>query len=143
MKAVLTDSVLTEEGAVALAKEKIKFSGGLIDRIKFIFNSFSVTRFKLILQHSPTAQYNLIAFALAMLVIFFPHIAHATDLLAAQKTDANDTFGHGSTLEWTLYVAETIVSVTGYIKTRNPMVFVGLIIIILVTRTFFTLASGQ
>ncbi|MGC0982800.1 protein TraE [Pantoea agglomerans] len=62
--------------------------------------------------------------------------------VAAQKQDAKDTFGHGSTVEWGFYIGEIIISIGGYIKTRNPMLFVGgLAFLIVITRTFFALAG--
>lgn len=85
---------------------------------------------------------NVTLIALAMLFFALPHFAGATDLLATQKQDAKDTFGHGSTVEWGLYIAEIIISIGGYIKTRNPMLFVGgLAFLIVITRTFFSLAG--
>jgi len=85
---------------------------------------------------------NVTLVALAMLCFALPHLAGATDLLAAQKQDAKDTFGHGSTVEWGFYIGEIIISIGGYIKTRNPMLFVGgLAFLIVITRTFFALAG--
>lgn len=85
---------------------------------------------------------NVTLVALAMLCFALPHLAGATDLLSAQKQDAKDTFGHGSTVEWGMYIAEVIISIGGYIKTRNPMLFVGgLAFLIVITRTFFALAG--
>jgi len=85
---------------------------------------------------------NIMLVCLAIVVFALPHLAGATDLLAAQKQDAKDTFGHGSTVEWGMYIAEVIISIGGYIKTRNPMLFVGgLAFLIVITRTFFALAG--
>lgn len=85
---------------------------------------------------------NVMLVCLAIAVFALPHLAGATDLLAAQKQDAKDTFGHGSTVEWGMYIAEVIISIGGYIKTRNPMLFVGgLAFLIVITRTFFALAG--
>lgn len=85
---------------------------------------------------------NLMLICLAMVFIALPHLVRAEDLLASQKQDAKDTFGHGSTVEWGLYIGEIILSVGLYMKTRNPMIFVGgLVFLIVVTRTFFSLAG--
>jgi type IV conjugative transfer system pilin TraA len=85
---------------------------------------------------------NVMLVCLAIAVFAMPHLAGATDLLAAQKQDAKDTFGHGSTVEWGFYIGEIIISIGGYIKTRNPMLFVGgLAFLIVITRTFFALAG--
>lgn len=128
--------------AVALPDSGLDRSGNIIIRFKKSLGSFSLSGLKNSVRQSPSANYNLALFTLMLAVVFFPHIANAEDLLKSQKADANDTFGHGSTVEWVLYIAEIIVSVVGYIKTRNPMVFAGLVILILITRAFFTLAGS-
>ncbi|MBW1215803.1 type IV conjugative transfer system pilin TraA [Pantoea allii] len=85
---------------------------------------------------------NAILVCMAILVFALPHIGHATDLLAGQKQDAKDTFGHGSTVEWGIYICEIILSAGLYMKTRNPMHFVGgLAFLIVITKTFFALAG--
>ncbi|KAF6653110.1 conjugal transfer protein TraA [Enterobacteriaceae bacterium EKM102V] len=85
---------------------------------------------------------NVMLACLAIAVFTLPHFAGATDLLATQKQDAKDTFGHGSTVEWGLYIAEIILSVGAYIKVRNPMILVGGIpFLIVITRVFFSLAG--
>jgi type IV conjugative transfer system pilin TraA len=141
MKSVITDSGITEGVAVALPEGKNKLQGKIIGNLKFYFNFFYENCIKPNFQRSPAVQKNFIFFILALVVVIFPHIVHATDLLVSQKTDANDTFGHGSTVEWALYVAEVIMSVAGFIKTRNPLVFGGLILLIIITRAFFTIIS--
>lgn len=85
---------------------------------------------------------NVLLVCLAIAAFSLPHFAGATDLLATQKQDAKDTFGHGSTVEWGLYIAEIILSVGAYIKVRNPMILVGGIpFLIVITRVFFSLAG--
>ncbi|MCX0502145.1 type IV conjugative transfer system pilin TraA [Erwinia billingiae] len=142
MKSLTTISGKPASVAVALPESGPDRSGNIITRIKNSFSSFSLSPLKVSLRQSPAAQRNLALFALMLAVVIFPHIAGAEDLLKSQKADANDTFGHGSTVEWVLYIAEIIVSVVGYIKTRNPMVFAGLVILILITRAFFSLAGS-
>jgi len=85
---------------------------------------------------------NVLLMALVILVLALPHLVRAEDLLSSQKQDAKDTFGHGSTVEWGLYIAEIIISIITFIKTRNPALFVGgLAFLIVITRTFFALAG--
>lgn len=100
--------------------------------------------FSLLLRH----RANVLLMALAILAILailafaLPHLVRAEDLLASQKADAKDTLGHGSTVEWGLYIAEIILSVGAYIKVRNPMILVGGIpFLIVITRVFFSLAG--
>jgi len=139
MKSVMSDPGITEGVAVALPEGESKLQGGVIGSLKFGFNHFYSNRLKYSLCQSPSAKRNLILFALALSVIIVPHLVQATDLMATQKSDANDTFGHGSTVEWVIYLCEVIVSATGFIKTRNPMVFTGLVMLVLITRAFFTI----
>ena len=85
----------------------------------------------------PAFRFTLLLWALMLVATAFPHLAHATDLLKTQQQDASDTFGlQSSVMRW-IYFAEIIISVVGFIKTRNPLVFVGLIIVLLVTRAFY------
>ena len=85
---------------------------------------------------------NVLLMALVILALALPHLVRAEDLLSSQKQDAKDTFGHGSTVEWGLYIAEIIISIITFIKTRNPAPFVGgLAFLIVITRTFFALAG--
>ncbi len=85
---------------------------------------------------------NVLLMALAILAFALPHLVRAEDLLSSQKQDAKDTFGHGSTVEWGLYIGEIIISIITFIKTRNPALFVGgLVFLIVITRTFFALAG--
>ena len=139
MKAVLTDSAMAEGVAVALPEEGNKHQGGVIGHVKYLFNSFSLTRIKSVIKHSPAAKRQAVFLTLALAAIIFPHFVRAEDLLASQKANANDTFGHGSTVEWYLYVGEILVSVFAYIKARNPMVFGGLLIVMLATRSLFAI----
>lgn len=141
MKAVLSDSITEEGAAVALPvenKNQANNIGSLFSRIKLL----SLPRFKHSLKNSPGAQRNLIYFALMLTVVVFPHFAGAEDLLKTQKADTTDTFGHGSTVEYMLYVGEIIISIVGFIKSRNPMVFTGMIMVLLATRALFALAGG-
>ncbi|MCK8417590.1 type IV conjugative transfer system pilin TraA [Erwinia amylovora] len=61
----------------------------------------------------------------------------STDLLQAQQTTVNSTFGHGSSLEKYFYIAEVFMSLIAYFRTRTPMVFIGLIMVIIFTRIAF------
>jgi type IV conjugative transfer system pilin TraA len=63
------------------------------------------------------------------------------DLLSSQQTTVNNTFGHGSTLEKWFYFAEIIISLFTYFKVRTPMVFMGLIMVIIFTRIGFGIAG--
>ncbi|WP_261643014.1 type IV conjugative transfer system pilin TraA [Erwinia mallotivora] len=142
MNTALSTPLNKGEVAVALPDGNGKRLVKKISHLRSVYNTFTLPRIKTFFINSPRAQHNLVFFALLLAVVIFPHIAGAEDLLKSQKTDANDTVGHGSTVEWVLYVAEVIVSVVSYIKTRNPMVFAGLIILILITRAFFSLIGS-
>jgi hypothetical protein len=48
----------------------------------------------------------------------------------------------GTGVRWGLYIAEVLISAAAYMKTRNPMLFVGgLAFLIVITRSFFALAG--
>lgn len=63
------------------------------------------------------------------------------DLLSSQQQTVQNTFGHGSTLEKWFYFAEIIISLFAYFRVRTPMVFMGLIIVIIFTRIGFGIAG--
>lgn len=60
-----------------------------------------------------------------------------SDLLQSQQTTVNSTFGHGSSLEKWCYFAEVFLSLMAYFRMRTPMVFIGLIMVIIFTRVAF------
>ncbi|MBN1090594.1 type IV conjugative transfer system pilin TraA [Pantoea sp. 1B4] len=122
--------------AVALPDEVKTHSGNVFSRTANRFHSAS-SLFLTSLKSSPSFRHSLMLCALMLVVVVFPHIANATDLLKTQQQDASDTFGlQSSVMRW-IYFAEIIISVVGFIKTRNPLVFVGLIVVLLVTRAFY------
>ena len=71
--------------------------------------------------------------SLTVFVSFISSNAFAADLLAeAVNGDVKDTFGAGSAF-WKLFIlADIIVAGTAAIKTKSPMVFAGVFIIVLV-----------
>jgi type IV conjugative transfer system pilin TraA len=73
---------------------------------------------------------------------FIPGIALADDsgdLLSSQQQTVNSTFGHGSSLEKWFYMTEVFLSLITYFKVRTPMVFIGLVMVIIFTRIGFGL----
>lgn len=80
---------------------------------------------------------------LILISLMASHAAFAAggDLLAAQDSTVTDTFGHGSSLEKYFYYAEIIMALFAYIRSRSPMVFVGLVMVIIFTRIGFGLAG--
>ncbi|MBP2200565.1 type IV conjugative transfer system pilin TraA [Pantoea cypripedii] len=130
MKVVTGKPALAEGAAEACPAFRTALPSGFIGTL---YRSFS-----LLWRH----RANVLLIALAVLFFALPHLVRAEDLLSSQKQDAKDTFGHGSTIEWGLYIAEVLISIGAYIKTRNPMLFVGgLGFLIVVTRVLFSLAG--
>lgn len=130
MKVVLTQPALAEGAAEACPAFRTAASSLFIGMLRGAFS--------LIYRH----RIHLLLLCLVAVFIALPHSGHAQDLLINQKQDAKDTFGHGSTVEWGLYIAEVIVSAGLYMKTRNPMLFVGgLAFLVVITRSFFALAG--
>lgn len=134
MKVVTSRPAPVQGGAVAYPALSGAAPQGLIGITRRAFSQMSA--------YGNRHRANLLLMALAILAFALPHLVRAEDLLASQKGDAKDTFGHGSTVEWGLYIAEIILSIGAYIKVRNPMILVGGIpFLIVITRVFFSLAG--
>lgn len=67
--------------------------------------------------------------------------ASGTDLLSGQNMLVYATFGSDSTIIKWFYLAEILFSLYLFIKARNPMIFLGLIGIMVFTRVAFGIAS--
>lgn len=78
-----------------------------------------------------------------VLALAFSRLANATgtDLLASQKSTVDATFGSGSSLITWFYIAEIIMGLVIYIKSRQPLVFVGIVLAVIFTRIAFAIAS--
>jgi type IV conjugative transfer system pilin TraA len=130
MKVATTGAASDAGSAEAWPAQKYIVSGGVSGLVKRVA-SFTWRN-----------RANLLLLAAVVVCFTLPHLARAEDMLATQKQDAKDTFGHGSTVEWGLYLAEVILSIGTYIKVRNPMILIGGIpFLIVVTRAFFALAG--
>ncbi|WP_323612694.1 type IV conjugative transfer system pilin TraA [Pectobacterium versatile] len=70
-----------------------------------------------------------------------PVFSATGDLLASQDATVTNTFGSGSSLVRWFYLGEIFMGVFIYMKTRSPLVFVGVPMVILFTRMGFSLAS--
>ncbi|MGX9843278.1 type IV conjugative transfer system pilin TraA, partial [Enterobacter hormaechei subsp. xiangfangensis] len=80
------------------------------------------------------------AFLFAFLVTH-PAFASGTDLLASQNTTVNSTFGSGSSIVKWFYLGEILFGVFIYMKTRSPLTFLGVPLVIIATRIGFAIAS--
>lgn len=94
------------------------------------FLKYTYTRYKI-----PAALFALMAVA--------PSIANATgtDLLASGKEDVIATFGSDSLVAMCIVLAEIIVGVGMYIKTKNLMILLGLAVVIIFTTVGFAYVS--
>ena len=63
--------------------------------------------------------------------------AHAVDMLAGQSGTVNDTFGANSTVAKWIILAEVIIGVASYIKTKNLLLLFGVIIVVVFTTVGF------
>jgi len=79
--------------------------------------------------------------ALISLMFAHPVLAAGTDLLSSQNTTVNATFGSGSSIVKWFYLAEILFGIFIYIKTRSPLTFIGIPILIIATRVGFAIAS--
>lgn len=65
--------------------------------------------------------------------------ALATDLLAGGKPDVEATFGKDSLVVMCIYLAEFVVGVSMYIKTKNPLVLLGMVVLMVFTTVILAL----
>lgn len=80
--------------------------------------------------------------AVAVLITLFTFgQAHAVDMLAGQSGTVNDTFGANSTVAKWIILAEVIIGVASYIKTKNLLLLFGVIIVVVFTTVGFQLAA--
>jgi len=71
-----------------------------------------------------------------LLLLGLGHMAHAeggTDLLAGGKDDVKATFGADSFVMMSIILAELIVGVVMYIRTKNMLILLGLVVVIVFT----------
>lgn len=82
-------------------------------------------------------------FCAIALAFAFSKLAHATgsDLLASQKTTVDATFGADSSMVKWFYIAEILIGGFLFIKTRSPLVFGGIVLMIIATKIGFSIAS--
>lgn len=78
---------------------------------------------------------------LISLMVAHPVLASGTDLLASQQTTVNSTFGSGSSIIKWFYIGEIIFGAFIYMKTRSPLTFLGVPMLIIATRLGFAIAS--
>ncbi len=68
-------------------------------------------------------------------------MAHATDLLAGGKDDVKATFGADSFVIMCIYIAEIVIGVATYIRTKNLLILLGLVVVIVFTTVGLTFVS--
>ena len=79
------------------------------------------------------------ALALLVAVVAIPQIAHAaaTDLFSGQQETVSKTFGASSSVTKWFYIGEVFLGLATYMKTRNPLVFVGIAMVMIFTKVAF------
>lgn len=73
-----------------------------------------------------------------LLLLGAAQMAHATDLLAAGKDDVKATFGADSFVMMCIIIAELVVGVAMYIRTKNLLILLGLVVVIVFTTVGLT-----
>ncbi|HEF0975485.1 TPA: type IV conjugative transfer system pilin TraA [Escherichia coli] len=68
-----------------------------------------------------------------LLLLGLGQMANATDLLAGGKDDVKATFGADSFVMMCIVIAELIVGVAMYIRTKNLLILLGLVVVIVFT----------
>ena len=74
-----------------------------------------------------------------LLLLGVGQMANATDLLAGGKADVKATFGADSFVIMCIYLAELIVGLAMYIRTKNLLILLGLVVVIVFTTVALTL----
>lgn len=84
----------------------------------------------------------LFVLATAIVLMVFSSLLHAADQgqavdhLAGIKPGVKSTFGHGSTFEWLIYIAQAAVCSWRYLSTQNIAWFVGMPLIMVFTYVY-------
>lgn len=73
-----------------------------------------------------------------LLLLGVGQIANATDLLAGGKDDVKATFGADSFVMMCIIIAELVVGVAMYIRTKNLLILLGLVVVIVFTTVGLT-----
>lgn len=68
--------------------------------------------------------------------------AGADPLADSLKPQIAAMFGAGSTVSYAIYTAEMIAGAVGYIKSKNPLILVGVPILVMFTHGMFTYISS-
>jgi len=76
-----------------------------------------------------------------LLLLGVGQIANATDLLAGGKEDVKATFGADSFVMMCIVFAELIVGVAMYIRTKNMLILLGLVVVIVFTTVGLALIN--
>lgn len=76
-----------------------------------------------------------------LLLLGLGQMAHATDLLAGGKDDVKATFGADSFVVMCIYIAEIIIGVATYIRTKNLLILLGLVVVIVFTTVGLTFVN--
>lgn len=76
--------------------------------------------------------------------LMIPLFAHANDVLAGTnlKTNVEDTFGWGSTFMNVLLICEVVLAVITFIKAKNPLIFVGVLLLCIIVPVAISVISG-
>lgn len=76
-----------------------------------------------------------------LLLLGAGQIAQATDLLAGGKDDVKATFGADSFVMMCIIIAELVVGAAMYIRTKNLLILLGLVVVIVFTTVGLTFVN--
>ncbi|EBS1326603.1 type IV conjugative transfer system pilin TraA [Salmonella enterica subsp. enterica serovar Muenchen] len=74
-----------------------------------------------------------------LLLLGVGQMANATDLLSGGKDDVKATFGADSFVIMCIYIAEMVVGLSMYIRTKNLLTLLGMVVVIVFTTVVLTL----
>lgn len=72
-----------------------------------------------------------------------PFDPSTNDLLGGARKDVTTQFGSDSFFMYAVYFIEFVLGVAAYIKTKNPLVFAGLLVLVIVTHVVMAKFSAS
>lgn len=70
-------------------------------------------------------------------------MAHAEDLTASGRTDAEDSFGQDSTMMYYFMLAEVVLVFLLYLRSHNPATFILIPVFIVITKIIFSIVAAR
>ena len=102
-------------------------------------NHYSLKSYLFMKEYLP---YLVVAGLVLFIISGVSNAADGTNYLSGVESSVSASFGEGSTFEHLLYLGEACVGAFGYIKTKNIMLLVGVVVLMIFTHFFFASAMA-